>query len=95
MPHIINESYLYTESGSGFTQRWQTLLRKNENSNFMHLINQVMGYIFEKLKISAKRLTMLLCAFQKFSSTDQFKTCDFGLNSCLFNTKNGDIFSFI
>ena len=40
MPHIINEGYLYTESGSGFTQGQQTLLCKNVNSNFMHLISR-------------------------------------------------------
>ena len=50
MPHIINESYLYTESGSGFTQGWQTLLRKNVNSNFMHLITRSWDTSLKSLK---------------------------------------------
>ena len=46
-----------------------------------------MGYIFEKLKISAKRLNTRFMRISKFSNTDLFKTCDFGLNSCLLTPK--------
>ena len=65
MPHIINESYLYTESGSGFTQRQQTLLCKNVNSNFIHLITRSWDTSLESLKSKLKADYMLLCAFQK------------------------------
>ena len=54
MPHIIIEIYLYTESGSGFTQRLQTLLCKNVNSNFMHLITRSWDTSLKSLKSQLK-----------------------------------------
>ena len=50
MPHIIIESYLYTESGSGLTQRQQTLLLKNVNNNFIHLITRSWDTSLKNLK---------------------------------------------
>ena len=46
-----------------------------------------MGYIFEKLKISAKRLTTYFYAHFKSLATLTCSKPDFGLNSCLFNKK--------
>ena len=54
MPLIINESYLYTESGSGFTQRQQTLLCKNVNCNFIHLITRSWDTSLKSLKSKLK-----------------------------------------
>ena len=54
MPHIINEGYLYTESGSGFTQRQRTLLCKNVNSNFMHLKTRSWDTSLKSLKSKLK-----------------------------------------
>ena len=42
-----------------------------------------MGYIFEKLQISAKRLTTRFYAHFKSLATLTCSKCDFGLNSCL------------
>ena len=54
-----------------------------------------MGYIFEKLKISAKRLTTRFYAHFKSLATLTCSKPWILENSCLFNTKNGNIFSFI